>query len=578
MIALLGYGAERFFYHNSDSPVVDRTFESRLAKPVSAVSSKDPDLPQTTLNTAFKQPSGKTITVTEGGALQAAINKAKPGDSIVLDAGATFTAPAGGFILPAKADSRSTDWIVIRTSKLTAIPAEGERVIPEKHSQAMPKIVSADSAPALGTEKNAHYYRIIGIEFTVEPTVKSNTALVRLGDSEETDVNNVPHDIIIDRCYIHGNKTGAMRRGVALNSARTAVIDSYISEFHDSGQDTQAVCGWNGPGPFKIVNNYLEATGENVMFGGADPSIKGLTPSDIEFRQNYCCKPLAWKNDNSNKWVTKNLFELKNARRVLVEGNTFENSWVSGQTGFAILFKSSNQDGKAPWSITEHVTFKDNIVRHASSAINILGREHNTDHVTNNILIANNLFDDIDARRWGGSGIFLQITESPNVRVDHNTVFQSGNVITAYGTPSTGFVFTDNIIRHNTYGVKGDARGTGNDTIRAYFPDATFSNNVIAGLPGGVSASVYPPGNFFPAGVDSIKFADGQNGNYRLDPASPFKSAAIDGTAVGCNLDELDKAKHASSRRSTFKSAAANQLVAFNRPGDASLVKLWQPR
>src|SRR6267154_27343 len=108
-------------------------------------------------------------------------------------------------------------------------------------------------------------------------------------------------------------------------------------------------------------------------------------------------KPLAWKNDNAiNKWVTKNLFELKNARRVLVEGNTFENSWVSGQTGFAILFKSSNQDGKSPWSITEHVTFRNNIIRHASSGINILGREHDTNRVTNNILISNNLFDDID--------------------------------------------------------------------------------------------------------------------------------------------------------------------------------------
>jgi hypothetical protein len=552
--------------------------ESLITKPISfASTTRDPELPQVFLDTAFKQPSGKTVVVAEGGDFQAALNKAKPGDTIVLNAGASFTAPNGGFVLPAKAEARSNDWIIVRTSKITAIPIEGQRVVPDKHSQEMPRVVTADSEAALRTEKGAHHFRFIGIEFAADPSVKSNTAIIRLGDSDEKDINNVPHDIVIDRCYIHGNSTGAMRRGVALNSARTAVIDSYISDFHDSGQDTQAICGWNGPGPFKIVNNYLEATGENVMFGGADPSIKNLTPSDIEFRRNYCFKPLAWKNDNAaNKWVTKNLFELKNARRILIEGNTFENSWVSGQTGFAILFKSSNQDGRAPWSITEHVTFRNNVVRHASSGVNVLGREHNTDDVTNNILIANNLFEDIDAKRWGGSGIFLQITESPKVRVDHNTIFQSGNIITAYGTPSTGFVFTNNIVNHNAYGVKGDARGSGSDTIRTYFPDAVFSNNVITGLPGGVSASAYPAGNFFPVGSAAIMFADGAKGDYRLGAASPFKSQAIDGKAVGCDPDELDKARQATSSLSTINVESTMLLVAFNGGHDHDkLVRLW---
>ena len=76
-----------------------------------------------------------------------------------------------------------------------------------------------------------------------------------------------------------------------MNSASTAIVDSYISDIHEVGADSQAICCWNGPGPFKIVNNYLEAAGENVMFGGADPSIAELVPSDIEFRHNHCFKP-----------------------------------------------------------------------------------------------------------------------------------------------------------------------------------------------------------------------------------------------------------------------------------------------
>ena len=54
-----------------------------------------------------------------------------------------------------------------------------------------------------------------------------------------------------------------------MNSARTAVVDSYLSDFHEVGADNQAVASWNGPGPFKIVNNYLEASSENILFGGA---------------------------------------------------------------------------------------------------------------------------------------------------------------------------------------------------------------------------------------------------------------------------------------------------------------------
>jgi hypothetical protein len=53
-------------------------------------------------------------------------------------------------------------------------------------------------------------------------------------------------------------------------------------------------CGWNGLGPFKMVNCYPEAPGENFMLSGADPKIPGLVPADLEFRNNYCAKPLAW--------------------------------------------------------------------------------------------------------------------------------------------------------------------------------------------------------------------------------------------------------------------------------------------
>ena len=64
-----------------------------------------------------------------------------------------------------------------------------------------------------------------------------------------------------------------------------------------SGLDTQAICGWNGPGPYTITNNYLEAAGENILFGGADPSIPNLVPSNITVTGNYLTKQLAWESE-----------------------------------------------------------------------------------------------------------------------------------------------------------------------------------------------------------------------------------------------------------------------------------------
>ena len=76
----------------------------------------------------------------------------------------------------------------------------------------------------------------------------------------------------MDRCYLHGNPTYGQRRGLALNSGDATIVNSHFSDFKGVNQDTQAICGWNGPGPFLIENNYLEAAAENIMFGGTDPT------------------------------------------------------------------------------------------------------------------------------------------------------------------------------------------------------------------------------------------------------------------------------------------------------------------
>jgi hypothetical protein len=509
-----------------------RTSEALSPSPAK-VSNNPPAPPSVFLDTKLTKSTGRKIRVS--GDLQKAIEEAAAGDVIELEPGKTYT---GNFTLPRK---NGKGWITIRSSAESQLPPEGTRVSPSD-AKFMPKIISLNAHPAIATTPGANHFRLIGIEVGVAESVAVNYSLISLGDGGKTQtaLDQVPSDLIIDRCFIHGNPQAALRRGVSLNSARTAVIDSYISDCHEAGADSQALCGWNGPGPFKIVNNYLEGAGENVMFGGGEPSIQDLVPADIEFRGNHCFKPLAWKADDSSfagkKWTIKNIFELKNARRVLIDGNMFENNWVDAQTGYAILFTVRSQGTKAPWTVIEDVTFTNNIVRHTSAAVNILGRDsNNQSKQASRIHISNNLFEDINSAGRKGDGAFMKITDAADVTVDHNTVFNSGNIITAYGTPSQNFIFTNNVVQHNAYGVKGDNAGSGSSTIEKFFPGSVFRKNAFAGG----KSNLYPDDNFFPS---QISISSSSGSSRQLTSDIQITNAGTDGKSLGCDIGALKPA------------------------------------
>src|SRR5205814_1753501 len=95
-----------------------------------------------------------------------------------------------------------------------------------------------------------------------------------------------------------------------------------------------------------------------------------LVPSDIRITGNLISKPLSWR---SEKWQVKNLLELKNARRVTIDGNILQNNWQAAQVGFAALFTVRNQDGGCLWCQVDHVVFERNLVQHSASCVSILG-------------------------------------------------------------------------------------------------------------------------------------------------------------------------------------------------------------
>jgi hypothetical protein len=454
--------------------------------------------------------SAEIRVVNAGGNLQAALNAAVPGDEVVVAAGARFT---GSFKLPAKPFG-------------PAITVRSSATLPNRRLQAtdaalLPTLASGTTSPALVVVNTANW-RIDGVRF--EANTDGIGTIIQVLDSTA---------IVFDRLLIIGGASG-QKRAVQGNGRQITLTRSHIANIWKSGQDSQAFCAWDGAGPYTITNNYLEAASENIMFGGADSQTADRVPSDILIESNFLSKRLEWKGQAR---VVKNVFELKAARRVTVRNNVFERSWTDGQTGFGIAFTVRNQNGKATWSATQDVLFERNIVRDVERGISILGHDSNYPSAqTTRITIRNNLI--ITAAE------FIQATaQVGEVTVDHNTVINGGTVLKmARGSRWVGGVkvpadyaiekllFTNNLSRHNLYGVFGEGAGIGVDALKIV-GDWIFLNNVLAG---GSSVYVYPPTTLRPS--ESQHAAQFESQTYALVASSPYRNAGTDGEDLGAPL------------------------------------------
>ena len=584
-----------------------------------------------------------TIHVRAGDNLQAAIDAAQPGDTLLLQAGATFS---GNFLLPVKSGA---DFITIRTdSATTGLPDATSRIQPS-HAGLLAKIKSPNNAAAIATVPGSHHWRLMLLEFPATRMGYGDIIQIGDGSGAQNTLAMVPHHIELDRLYIHGDPLVGQKRGIALNGASITIRNCHISDIKAVGVDAQAIGGWNGPGPVTVENNYIEASGENFLVGGADPGIANLVTSGIVVRHNYFSRPMSWKNPilatpsgvtagvttggalaagvytyqvvarmtvgggatarstastmvtatvpsqggsvqvawqavpsareyyvygrssgsmtqywtvtgttftdtgsggqsgnvpttMGDRWLVKNLFQLKSARDVLVENNIFENNWAHGQPGYAILFTPRNQEGTCTWCVVENVTFQYNIVRNVASGLNILGWDDLApSQQTKNIRVRHNLFYGLRTA-LGGSGWFLLMGDGPaDIVIDHNTIDSNANAVlyVAGGDISaprvvSGFQFTNNATRHGDYGINGMHFSFGNGIIEGYFPDGVVSGNW---LQGGTS-SRYPAGNYF-AGTFEGAFVGSAQGNFTPSADSILIGRATDGGNIGADIAAL---------------------------------------
>lgn len=535
---------------------------------------------------------GSTITVSAGGNLQTALNSAQCGDTIALAAGATFT---GQFTVPAN-PCDNAHWIIIRTNAPnSALPPEGSRMLPcyagvaslpGRPSFSCPggvtnvlaKVVfqSMGSGP-FQFANGANHYRFIGLEITRASGSGLVGALVGAANNASAD------HIILDRVWMHGSLQDDTMNAFNVNRmSYAALIDSYTTEFHCtsvSGACTDAHVFFGGTSStndavYKVTGNFLEGSTENILFGGGSAT---TTPTDIEIRRNHFFKPMTWMSGQPGyvggsggyPFMVKNHLELKNASRVLVEGNIFENSWGGfSQVGYSILLTPKNQasvtkQGLCPTCAVTDVTIRYNTISHVGAGISLAdvtsaagpamyGERYSIHDVT---------IDDISVSKYKGSGTLLMVLSGwpanslNSVTVNHITGFPDpGSRIMDLGNSISdpqmfGFTFTNNIVSQVPYPIWSTGGSTSNcayfdvplPSLNSCFTSYKFIDNaIVASI--NFPSSKWPTSNYFPANVGAIQFVSYNNGNggdYHLASGSPYKNAASDGKDIGADVSAI---------------------------------------
>lgn len=339
-------------------------------------------------------------------------------------------------------------------------------------------------------ESKAEAYTFKGFQFLPSTPDKE---IVGLGADKETDPLNTPNKILFDQCICDADVNVGGKRGMRWNCREVEFRNSRAAGFWYSN-DSQAIVTWNGPGPFKVVNSYLEASGENFMSGGATSVNKAMQPDYIEFVGNHCFKPEAWITKPGA--TEKNLLEFKDIRRANVYNNLLDGSWKDGQVGYAVIFSPRNQYGDEPYTVVENIYFGWNVIRNAGAGIKIVGDDSNAPSlITNNITVQDNLVYGVDPVKYPGSaGFSLFVLRNPiHILVRRNTFLGKNlnSLLTIEDTP-VNFQVLNNIFTEGQYGLK-TVKGMGYAPFTQVCINSQFAGNAI--IPSGVRVIDYGPLN-----------------------------------------------------------------------------------
>jgi hypothetical protein len=553
------------------------------------------ELPQACYYTALDgTPSpGKQIHVAPKSDLAEVIDGAKCGDTLLLPAGASFDVK----VLPSK-KCDDQHYLTVRTDTPDSkLPPEGTRISPAWGGVASlpgrPPFAQPSGGPAKllatlvvrrpdGASVGDHI-RFIGIEWTTPP----DAYIYRIVAADHGD------HVIFDRNWVHPADGAEVGHGIGMTDGvhMIAVINSYINGLNciagvGKCTDATALGGGRGDEPIftlKIYNNFLEAAGECILFGGSAATI---VPADIEIRRNHLFRPMLWRQGapgytptaSGHPYIVKNHFELKNATRVLFEANLLENSWGGfSQNGSAILLTPRNQYARrtgaflCPLCQVTDVTIRYVYISHAGAGIQMATARDTPDGPGQPALagtrwsIHDVVIDDLSKKYKGGGTPFLIMNTWPKnplntITINHVTSFSDpqGHLMVVGSpqgsAPMYGLVFTNNIAMTGRFPVWDAIGGSGSScahdnvpvtSISNCFTTFTFSNNALVEAPPQFPPSKWPVNNMFPGSAKDVRFVsynNGDGGNYELQPNSPFKNKGTDGKDLGADIVGLNAA------------------------------------
>ncbi len=334
---------------------------------------------------------------------------------IVLTAGETFDGFCG-FLLPART---GTGFIIIESSGIGSI---GERNQGSADAAYMATVrANGDNCGAFNTSAGSHHWMFRGLDMAIPSGTLGRLDILRIGRTDcggaigcDDDFDELPHHIIVERNWIHGNtmETGP-RRCISLNGDHVIVRGNYIDECKDNSTDSQAIAILNARGPTTIINNFMRGAGENIIYGGSNPYIDGMVARNNLFRGNYLAKKWQWFNSmgsyvptsacfedaegaqrhwnptsgtgyecqaggatwasigtfdfnswTANRFIVKNIFEIKSAADIVIDGNVFERNFAQSQLGQPILFNQVDND------FFSHATNPDSLIYNTRFRLN----------------------------------------------------------------------------------------------------------------------------------------------------------------------------------------------------------------
>lgn len=277
-----------------------------------------------------------------------------------------------------------------------------------------------------------------------------NTGLVMMGhnDSTQTMASQAPAHIGIDRAYIHGYDSPEthIRNAINWHCAYCWITNTYIDQIKDRtfASESHALAESNAVGPVKIVHNWIEGGSSGIFTGGSTPLI-GTYGTDFEIRRNRVTLDMAYcpTGGVSAGVNVKNRLELKEAARVVIDGNIFENNCVDSQAGSIFLVNvracSSGVACDNYTSTVKDVTVTNNILRHTWSGMN---NDGDTGGAAAGISVG------VGGQNWAFTN---------NLFYDHGNYTLYGN---AGGVNATTFAFSNGSTGYKWTNCSGSGDGT----------------------------------------------------------------------------------------------------------------------